>query len=437
MLKEVEKYIREKNLFEDGDKILLAVSGGIDSTVLTHLLNKLNVNFDISHCNFCLREIDADKDQHFVESLAKKLNVDCFVKHFDTATYATENKISIQMAARDLRYAWFNELIIKHNYTSIAVGTQLNDAIETFVLNAVKGTSILGLRGIQPENGSIVRPLLFATKQQIEKYAEEQNIEFRQDKSNDSTKYLRNKIRHQIIPVLQEINPSLESTFKQNFANLSFVEQVYFEKIEALKKELISTENDTKIIDLKRLKKLKNPEHYLFEFIHSNGFTFSDCEDIISASTSGKQFFTAGYQLVVNRNDLLIQKRSDTKKKSVIIEENSKKIEYPIALDFTHIPLPDSLIVSENIALLDANKVMFPLELRLWKQGDGFYPLGMTQKKKLSDFFIDSKLSILEKNSIHVLTSNQEIIWVIGYRIDNRYKVTASTTNVLQINTTK
>lgn len=437
MLKKIEKYIRENNLFEGGDKILLAVSGGIDSTILAHLFKTLGVNFDIAHCNFGLREIDADRDQAFVESLAKNLAVKCFVKHFETEKYVQKHKVSTQMAARELRYSWFNELISTGKYNSVAVGTHLNDAIETFILNAAKGTGIMGIRGIQPKNGTIVRPLLFATKQQISEYVKDQNIDFREDKSNKSTKYLRNKIRHQIIPILQEINPSLELTFEQNFANLSFVEQVYFEQIESLKKELISTKNNIEIVDFDKLKQLNKPAHYLFEFVRSYGFTFSDCEDIIQVNTSGKQFFTASYQLVVDRENILIQHKNEVEKTSVIIEEDQQKTEHPVVLEFTRIPLPDSLIVSENIALLDANKIKFPLELRQWKQGDAFYPLGMDKRKRLSDFFIDNKLSMLEKKNVYVLTSNHEIIWVIGYRIDNRYKITAATTSVLRINTTK
>ncbi|MBL4624805.1 MAG: tRNA lysidine(34) synthetase TilS [Flavobacteriales bacterium] len=433
MHKAVEQYIWENELFLKNEKILLAVSGGVDSVVMAHIFNVFQFDFDIAHCNFCLRKKESDEDQHFVENIAKQLNVKCHVKVFKTDKYAKGNKVSIQMAARELRYAWFDQLLSKNKYSYVAVGTHLNDAIETFILNAIKGTGISGLRGIQSKNGTIIRPLLFATKQQIENYATENNIDYRQDKSNESTKYLRNKIRHQVIPTFKEINPSLESTFKQNFSNLTFVEQIYFEKIESLKNSLISTENGITVIDFIQLKQNKNATHYLYEFIKLYGFTFSDCEDIIQSTSSGKRFLSENYLLVINRSQLLIQKINTTENTAVLIKENTERINTPLHLEFSRIKVPDSLISPQNVALIDIKKIKFPLQIRCWKQGDFFYPLGMSQKKKLSDFFVNTKLSVLEKKNTFVLTSNDEIVWIIGHRIDNRYRISTTTDEVLKI----
>jgi len=433
MLNLFKKYLEEHRLIREKGKILLAVSGGVDSIVLVHLFKQSNIEFDIAHCNFCLRGKDAKNDQEFVETLAKKLNVTCHVKLFQTDSYAKKNGVSIQMAARELRYSWFNQLVDLHNYSCIAVGTHLNDSIETFLLNAAKGTGISGLKGIQSINGNVIRPLLFASKREIETYALKNKIEFRTDKSNDSLKYLRNKIRHQIVPVLEKINPSFEATFKQNFENLSFVETVYLDHITTLKKELVKCSEESTNIDFDQLKKLNHSEHYLYELVKSYGFTFKVCQDIVRSSTSGKQFFSKEYQLIVDRTQLILQKIKRKSANVGVISQSSGHIEIPLSLSFEAITVPSKLEVSSEIALIDLEKLVFPLEIRPWRPGDFFYPFGMKQKKKLSDFFIDNKLSLFEKDETFVLTSREEIVWIIGHRLDNRFKIEPTTNKVLRI----
>jgi tRNA(Ile)-lysidine synthase len=433
MLNRFKKYLEENNLIRGKGKVLLAVSGGIDSIVLVHLFKQSNIEFDIAHCNFCLRGKDAKNDQEFVEAIAKKLNVTCHVKLFQTDSYAKKNGVSIQMAARDLRYSWFNQLVDHQNYSCIAVGTHLNDSIETFLLNAAKGTGISGLKGIKSINGNIIRPLLFASKKEIETYALKKKIEFRTDKSNDSLKYLRNKIRHQIVPVLEKINPSFETTFKQNFENLSFVETVYLDHITTLKKQLVRCSEESINLDFDQLKKLNHSEHYLYELVKSYGFTFKVCQDIVRSSTSGKQFFSKEYQLIVDRTQLILQKIKGKSATVGVIHQNSGHIDTPLPLSFEEITVPSKLKVSSKIALIDYEKLVFPLEIRPWRSGDFFYPLGMNQKKKLSDFFIDNKLSLFEKDKTFVLTSREEIVWIIGRRLDNRFKIEPSTNKVLRI----
>ena len=433
MLNLFKKYLEEHGLIRKTGKELLAVSGGVDSIVLVHLFRQANIDFDIAHCNFCLRGNDAKNDQEFVEAKAKEFNVTCHVKLFQTDSYAKKNGVSIQMAARELRYSWFTQLIDHQNYSCVAVGTHLNDSIETFLLNAAKGTGISGLKGIKSINGNVIRPLLFASKREIETYALKKKIKFRKDKSNDSLKYLRNKIRHQIVPVLEKINPSFEATFKQNFENLSFVESVYLERIATLKKELISCTEDSTNIDFEQLKNLNHSEHYLYELIKSYGFSFQVCQDIVSSSTAGKQFFSKEYQLIVDRTQLMLQK---IKRKSVnvgLISQSSGQIDIPLPLSFDTITVPNDLEVSTDIALIDIEKLVFPLEIRPWRLGDFFYPLGMKQKKKLSDFFIDNKLSLFAKAKIFVLTSEEQIVWIIGHRLDNRFKIEPTTGKVLRI----
>jgi tRNA(Ile)-lysidine synthase len=437
MLEALKTYIKSVGLFKGGKKLLLAVSGGVDSVVLVHLIAELNLTFEIAHCNFCLRKKDADEDQLFVENLAKQFGVRSHVNSFNTEQYARANKISIQMAARDLRFSWFNQLISEKDFSCVVLGTHVNDAIETFILNATKGTGIAGLRGILPKNDTIVRPLLFATKLQIETYAKENDIEFREDKSNESTKYLRNKIRHQIIPVLQEINPSLESTFIQNFSNLNFAERIYLEKIEAVKKSTITIEDGVTIVNIKRLKQNTDSIYYLYELLKPYGFTFSDCENIIQTNTSGKQFFAGKHLLLVNRDQLLVKEVKNINRSIALIKEDTVNISTPVCLHFSHIKTPNNLKLPPEIALLDIAKISFPLEVRPWQYGDSFYPLGMSQKKKLSDFLIDKKISLVDKENVCVLTSNDKIVWVIGHRIDNRYKVSEPTSHVLKISMKK
>lgn len=433
MLNLFKKYLEEQSLISGRGKILLAVSGGVDSIVLVHLFKQAKIAFDIAHCNFCLRGKDAKTDQNFVETIAKELNITCHVKLFKTDSYAKKNGVSIQMAARELRYSWFTQLIDRQNYSCVAVGTHLNDSIETFLLNASKGTGISGLKGIKSIHGNIIRPLLFASKREIEAYALKNKIEFRTDKSNDSLKYLRNKIRHQIIPVLEKINPSFEATFKQNFENLKFVETIYLDHIKSLKKDLVRCNGETTNIDLNQLKSLNHSDHYLYELIKSYGFTFKVCQDILRTSTSGKQFFSKEHQLIVNRGQLTVEAIKKKSVSIVIINENTSQIDTPLALSFDTINVPKNLIVPTEIALIDYEKISFPLEIRSWRSGDFFHPIGMNQKKKLSDFFIDNKLSLFEKDKTFVLTSREKIVWIIGHRLDNRFKIEPATNKVLRI----
>jgi tRNA(Ile)-lysidine synthase len=429
MKNKVQNFILEKSLFSREDKLILGISGGADSVCLMHILLALGYRFDLAHCNFNLRGKESDEDEVFVQELAKKHQLKLHVKQFDTEGYAAENKISTQMAARDLRYAWFNHLLLTKNAKYIAIAHHENDDIETFFINLIRGSGLKGLLGISDKTNSIVRPLMAITRDEIESYLDENKLRYRDDSSNSSVKYLRNKIRHELMPLLAEMNPSIQQTISEEMRILEGVSQVYSCKIEEVRKDLMQEKNGIVQFETSDLLALKPLHNYLYELLSPYGFVTIDAIAKALKGQSGKQFFSNTHQLLVDREFIFISELDVKKNESITIEEMTKEIKHPIQLNFSK---TDNLewIKNKNIAQLDYDKLQFPLTLRKWKKGDKFMPLGMQTFKKLSDFFIDNKFSILDKNKQWLLCSNNDIVWVVGHRIDERYKLQSKTKKV-------
>jgi len=436
-------FIKKEALFTKKDKILVAVSGGVDSIVLCELMHQSKFKFGIAHCNFGLRGKESDGDEKFVRNLAKKYGVPFYSKRFETEKYASDNKISIQMAARELRYNWFEEIRKKEKYYYIATAHHQNDVVETVLMNLIKGTGIAGLHGILPKKDYLTRPLLFANREEIEAFAMEHKLKFREDSSNASDKYMRNKIRHQIIPVMKEINPSLEKTFSENIESVKEVEKIvnkYVEDSNACKSfYVISDSGNFHGISIELLKDEPYKLTVLSNYLLEKGFRFDVIKEIINSLENpvvGKQFYSTTHIALIDRLAILFTERKDTIKYEFDIYNDTKEICYTYnKLLFTSKSknkIGESL-TTPNLFHLDKGKLIFPLKIRLWRNGDFFYPLGMTKKKKISDFLIDAKLNIYEKEHLFVVTSGTDIVCVLGHRIDNRYKITDDTKKVFTI----
>lgn len=435
MIKKFEKYYQKNELFAKTDNILLTVSGGRDSVVMVNLFHQSKLNFGIAHCNFKLRGKEADKDKQFVKNLAEKLNVPFYTVSFNTHEFASENKISTQMAARELRYHWFEEIRTKNNYQFIATAHHKNDVAETLLINLTKGTGLSGLHGISSKNGNIVRPLLCFNRNEIDDFVESNKIKFREDKSNAETKYVRNKIRHKIIPELEKINPSFIETIFNETQQFAELEQLIETKINEDRKKCFSVNVYNIEIDIPKLLKLKPLKTYLFYFLKPYGFNADDAIDIMNSldKQSGKKFMSKTHQLIKDRNKLIISASKDVEYKEFVINklEDFSSLPFYLKAKMVSKKVLKSINKDKNFAYLDADKVKFPLTIRKWKMGDKFKPFGMKGVKKLSDFFVDEKLSLLEKENIWLLTSNNKIIWVVGYRIDDDYKLSSKTKNAL------
>ena len=428
MKNKVQQFITEKSLFIREDKLILGISGGADSVCLMHVFLELGYSFELAHCNFNLRGEESDADEYFVKDLAKEHQLKIHVKQFDTLVYAAENKISTQMAARDLRYAWFEKLRIKSSAKYLAIAHHANDDVETFFINLVRGSGLKGFLGIKEKNNAIVRPLLSVSRLEIEQYLKDRGLVFREDSSNASVKYLRNKIRHELIPLLAQMNPSIQQTVKDEMRILDGVAQIYASKVEEVRKDLTQEKNGIVQLEISALLAL-NPLHsYLYELLSAYGFYAVEAISKALQGQSGKQFFSSTHQLVVDRENIFI---SLLNKENEVFEITEKTISlvHPLEINFK-VMADKTIIYDNNIAQLDVEKLKFPLTLRKWKQGDKFMPLGMKKFKKLSDFFIDSKFSIIDKQEQWLLCSGVDIVWVLGCRIDERYKLESNTKKV-------
>jgi tRNA(Ile)-lysidine synthase len=440
MLNQFQNHLQKNVTFLNGRKLLLAVSGGVDSMVLTKLLGTLEYDFAIAHCNFRLRGAESDQDEDFIRSYAEKHKITFHVARFDTAAFASDNKVSIQVAARRLRYAWFEELLETNGYHYLLTAHHADDNLETFLINLSRGTGLEGLTGIPAQNGKIIRPLLPFSRDDIERYAAENHIQWREDSSNASNKYLRNKIRHEIVPVLKSLNPSFLQSFEETTVHLQQSQSMAEDASNLVYKEVvIEKENKTifKILDLKRI---PNYPAYLHHWL--SPFGFSAWEDIYSLvdAQSGKQIFSKHFKLLKDREILILTPIENADDATVfLIEENQEKIAFPINLSFCQ--AADIKHESDNCIFVDADKLKFPLTLRKWQEGDYFYPFGMKGRKKVSKFFKDEKYSLNDKNDAWLLCSGDDIVWIVGKRLDNRFKVSNNNNNnntkhILQITTT-
>lgn len=434
MLTQTRDFINSKKLFTFSHKLLVGVSGGADSLCLLDLLHKLGYSVEVAHCNFQLRDQEADKEQAFVQSFCEEREIECHTINFQTQEYAAEKGISIEMAARDLRYEWFYKLCEKRSLDYIAIAHNQNDVIETFFINLNRGAGLKGLRGIQVKNCRVVRPILFASREQIELYCKKNSLDFKIDSSNLKNDYLRNKFRNIIIPEFVKLNPNFQQQLVDNIGHLDEAFSIYQERVEEVK-ALVCTENEEILeIDINSLVAYKAYKTYLFEIVKAYGFRSAQVDEIIkiSHSESGKIVESQTHKILKDRNNLLIYPIQNSELEVKI----DSSYQNDLGMEISDFLIDDDFRFSREaeICQLDFDKVSFPLSVSYWQTADYFYPLGMKNRVKLKDFFINNKISVAQKSKIKIIKdSTGNIIWVAGYRMDNRYKITQTTNKVLQI----
>ncbi|MBS0011164.1 MAG: tRNA lysidine(34) synthetase TilS [Bacteroidales bacterium] len=436
MTEQFEQYRKDEKIFSENDRILLAVSGGIDSLVMLDLFHKAGYKIAVAHCNFRLRGREADGDEEFVESLCRKSKLRFYKKRFQTTEYAAQKGLSIQMAARDLRYEWLAGIRENENYDLVATGHNLNDSIETIILNLARGTGINGLTGISPRSGYLIRPILFATRQMIRDYAESNRLCHREDSSNIQTKYKRNKIRHRIIPILEEINPSVLHSIDESSDHLKSAYIIYSGAIESKRKEIFKYDKDSASVKTSDLENLEPAVTWLYELFKQWNFNKYQAREInqLIHADPGKQLFSTSHCLSKDRGKIIITPLADRQEKEIIINSPGEFIKVDLIDSYRIIPVKNVIFSNNNdYAYLDADLIEYPLTIRRWVEGDYFYPLGMQGRKKISDMLIDMKIPLPYKDDVYVLEMKGKIIWLIGIRIDDRFKVTESTSEVLQI----
>jgi tRNA(Ile)-lysidine synthase len=433
------RYIAENKLVQAGDRLLLAVSGGIDSMVMTKLFLQAGLQTGIAHCNFSLRGTESDKDEELVRLFASENNMQFHSVRFSTKSYASAKRISVQMAARELRYKWFEEIRAEYGYQKIAIAHNLNDNIETMLINLIRGTGITGLAGIRPSAGSIIRPLMFATRDEIELYARQNDVRYREDKSNADTKYTRNKIRHLVIPVLKEINPSLENTLSETAERFSGIDEVLNSYLRTITEAVVSVRGESTYFNLRLLKDYLAQKAVIFELFSPYGVTNAMLNDLIAviSGKTGGIILTDSHRIIRNRDELIVTKPEPGGKQHYIVNDTGGFLNVPFILSAGVFQTDAEFVITNDplTACIDAEKLKFPLIIRNWKDGDRFYPFGMKQKKKLSDYFIDRKFSAIDKENTLLLESDGKIVWIIGERLDDRFRVTEETRKVLILKT--
>lgn len=438
MLNSLQKFILEKQLFQKNEKVLIAVSGGVDSVVLCHLFYQANFDFGIAHCNFQLRKTDSAEDAIFVKSLADSLQVPFFEIAFDTNDYVEKNKVSIQVAARDLRYDWLEKIRVKNGFHYIATAHHLDDSLETILYNFTKGCGIRGLHGISPKKKKIIRPLLFTHKKEVLSYSKINKISFREDISNATDKYARNNIRHHVIPALEKINPALQKTTGKNIQRIQETELLFNFAIALLQKKVSDLKDDQLFIHLEKLLATPAPSTLLFEILRPYHFNTDQTGQMIISigNQPGAIFHSSTHQVLLDRDFFIVKKISESTKDQFLISKNEGSITFPKGkLSFEIKDQLSNFSQKEtHIANFDLEKTTFPLTLRKWKAGDYFLPIGMNgQGKKVKKFLTDLKLNRFEKDTIWVLESDRKICWVVGIRMDERFKIGKKSNSILKI----
>lgn len=433
-----QNYLREKCGVAETDKVLVAVSGGMDSSVLCFLLKKIGQPFGIAHCNFQLRGDASDGDEVFVRKMAEILDVPFFLTRFETYKLAIQQKKSIQVIARDLRYEWLENVRKTEDFQQLATAHHLNDSVETVLFNLAKGCGIQGLHGILPVFGNIIRPLLLMTKSEIRNFAQTHQITFRTDDSNESDKYTRNFIRHQIVPNLQLINPNLEQTFADNINRFREVESLYFQAIETIKKLVCIFKKEELHIDIQAISKNDAAKTILYEILKPYDFTNSITNQILQSKDSfaGKQFYSKTHLAVLDRTALIVAEIKDYSKQVFEINTIDETVDFDnLQLSFQIKKwFSKGFATDSKVCYVDFEKIHFPLIVRKWQEGDIFQPFGMNgQHKKVSHFFRQQKLSKHDKDKVWILESGGEIVWIIGYRADERFRIDEKTESVLII----
>lgn len=433
MLQKFQNHLLHNFQFLNGKKILLATSGGKDSMVMVHLFQQLEYKIGIAHCNFQLRGMESFEDQNFVQEYAATNDIPVFITQFDTKAFSEDYKISTQVAARELRYNWFYELLETEKFDYILTAHHADDNLETFLINLSRGTGLEGLTGIPEQNEKVIRPLLAFSQEEMEEYARLNNIQWREDSSNASDKYLRNKIRHHLVPMLKELNPNFLSSFHKTQTYLQEA-QVMVEDASIMVYQQVAKQNEDDIyFDLKKLKKLPNYKSYLYQWLKE--FEFSAWDDIydLVESQSGKYIFSPEYRLLKDRDSLILSPINfENNEEKYFINENQKEVKVPLNLTFCKVA--DINLTTNSAIFVDADKLQYPLILRRWNEGDSFQPFGMNGKsKKVSKLFKDEKLSLIEKENSWLLCSNEQIVWIIGLRQDERFRIENTTKNRLKI----
>jgi tRNA(Ile)-lysidine synthase len=431
MLLKLQNHLSKSFPFLKDKKLLLATSGGIDSMIMLHLFQKLNYNIAIAHCNFQLRGLESFGDQQFVQDYASNNNIPAFITHFDTENFAKDYKLSTQIAARELRYNWFYELLETENFDFILTAHHADDNLETFLINLTRGTGLEGLTGIPEQNEQIIRPLLPFSRSEIEEYAKENSILWREDSSNASDKYLRNKIRHDLVPILKELNPNFLDSFQKTQNYLQEAQIMVEDATIMIYQQVAKEENGFITFDLKKLTQLPNYKSYLYQWLRE--YDFTAWEDIYSLveSQSGKQIFSKNYRLLKDRDFLILKEIQELENDTYNIEKDQKEVKIPLNISICKVN--DISTPKNTIIFVDEDKLQFPLAIRKWNEGDSFYPSGMNGKKKLSKYFKDEKMSLIEKENTWLLCSKNQIVWIIGKRADQRYITNKTTTNIIQL----
>lgn len=440
LLKAFEKYVERHELFSHEDKILLTVSGGVDSMVMLSIFVRLGYNVEVAHCNFCLRGKESDEDTEMVIRECEKLGIVCHTKRFDTEGEMARTGDSMEMTARRLRYEWFYELCQTEGCTVIAVAHHANDSIETFFINLLRGTGLRGLTGINRQYGRVVRPLLYATRKDILEYAVQNHIPYREDSSNRSTKYLRNKIRLGLLPLLQEINPKFTALMRGNLYRLNDAQIFIDAAIDNIREIALHSENGIDTIEVGAIDAMYPRDFIIYELLNSSyGFKGDVVEELNKALKRGvtdRRFYSRDYVAYLDRGNILVAPIEDEDDCEVIIERDEMRSycgNSVLYYEHTDIDNVNEYRLPSDVALIDESKLQYPLRLRRWREGDTFIPFGMAGRKKVGDYLTDQKVPIVERKRQFVLVSGEEIVWVVGRRTDDRFRIGANTENILKI----
>ena len=431
--RQFQEFITQKQLFDKHQRILLAVSGGKDSILMLHLFKSLGIEIGVAHVNFKLRGDESQRDEDFVRSLAERLNIPFFTEHFETKKYASLHKISTQMAARSLRYQWFEEIRLREKFDFIALAQHKNDVAETILINLLRGTGLSGLHGILPKKDKLIRPLLFLTRVEIDALIQKHNLSYVEDSSNLSSDYTRNKIRLEVMPRLREINTSVENTFTQNAARFAEVESFLAMQVDAMRQEIVQKKAGGWYFSVEKIQALNPISLLLYELLKPFNFMASVVNEVIDAlkGQSGKRFFSVSHRAIISRGWLIVAELQNEGIEGRLVHPDTRNLDFGNHQFCFSNTDGNSYDQNLNKAFLDADKLVYPLMIRTWQIGDKFIPLGMKGFKKLSDFFIDGKIDQHLKDTIPILVNgNGDLLWVAGMRQDNRYKVRLSTKKV-------
>ena len=433
MKEQIQQYIIQHQLLSGEKPVVVGISGGADSVALLHILVSLGYKCIAAHCNFNLRGDESFRDEQFTIDFTKRLQIPLCKISFETNKYAQENRLSVEMAARELRYRWFEELLNTYDADAVAVAHHRDDSVETLLINLTRGSGLTGLTGIKPKNGNVVRPLLCVSREDIYAYIENNGLEYVTDSSNSSDIYTRNFIRLKVIPLLEEINPSVKASLARTANHLYDASLIYNHSIEEARRVIIQNNR----LSISALLSFPAPATILYEMLKPYGFSRTVCESIFTVldKDSGKIFYSSTHRLLKDRSDLLIDVLSGEESKAYLINLEDDNVDLPVELKPEIVVIKESYQIEKDkkFAYFDFDKLSFPLVLRHWQEGDWFVPFGMKGKKKISDYFSDKKFSLFDKEKTWLLCSGQDVIWIVGERTDNRYRIEKTTKRVLKL----